>query len=488
MIDTPLVPGRHVQRAGRPTVWSLDELLQVTGGELFGRVAADARFGRAVYPMPLVRRGDILLHCCAGDWPGRPRKLSGQARMTMDGLLDRAATRRAGLVMTSDPVPDNPPLPVLRVPNSYEALFQLAAHARARFEGRMISVTGTAGKSTTRDLLAALLSHRGHCVASFANWNTVEGSAMCLASLPRDTDYCVVEQSEESIRGHHGRTSLDTVYPHELVVTALGLGNLSRFPTVEALARVIARQIERLPDDGRLFVEADAEGRGILEAAASTPVCASDGAGFGLACSDAGIDGMTLRLLAGGAETAFRSHVFGDGWLRNMRMAARVAFEHGVPPDAIADTLSAMAPKARKMEPVSIMVGGRSATLIDDSYNAEERSYVSALRSFADGTRDFAKRIVIAGKIVNIEGGEEAIYGTIAKAILSDPPDRVILFGADLEHLAAALAPSGLAVEAETPEAVVAVLEDEAADSTAILLKGSSRNTRLTELSRLLRA
>ncbi|MCK5769039.1 Mur ligase family protein [Algiphilus sp.] len=486
MIDTSR--GSGPSSTGRALVWSLDEILQVTGGALLGPAPTHARLGRVVYPMPVLRDGDILLHCDAATWPRRPRKLSGQARMTMDGLLDRAAARRAGLVITSGPVPENPPLPVLHVPNSYEALFQLAAHARARFEGRVISVTGTAGKSTTRDLLAALLSRRGHCVASFANWNTVEGSAMCLASLPRDADYCVVEQSEESIRGHHGRTSLDTVYPHELVVTALGLGNLSRFPTVEALARVITRQIERLPGDGWLFVEADAEGREILEAAASTPVCTSDGAGFGLACSDAGIDGMTLRLLAGGGETVFRSRVFGDGWLRNMRMAARVAIEHGVSPDAIADTLSAMAPKARKMEPVSIMVGGRDATLVDDSYNAEERSYVSALRSFADGTRDFAKRIVIAGKIVNIEGGEKAIYGTVASAILADPPDRVILFGADLEHLAAALAPSGLAVEAETPEAVVAVLEDEVADSTAILLKGSSRNTRLTELSRLLRA
>lgn len=486
MIDSLSDSDRH---ARRPPVWSINDILQVTGGTLHGPAPASAGLGRVVYPMPVLHNGGILLHCDAAGWPRRPRKLSGQARMTMDGLLDRAAARRAGLVITSDPVPEDPPLPVLRVPNSYEALFQLAAHARARFEGRVISVTGTAGKSTTRDLLAALLSRRGHCVASFANWNTVEGSAMCLASLPRDADYCVVEQSEESIRGHHGRTSLDTVCPHELVVTALGLGNLSRFPTVEALARVIARQVERLPDDGRLYLEADAEGRDILLAAAPVPVHTPDGDGFGLTCSDAGIAGMRLHLGAGGGETVFRSHVFGDGWLRNMRMAALVAIAHGVPREAIADALAAMAPKARKMEPVAITVAGRDATLIDDSYNAEERSYVSALRSFADATRHhFARRIVIAGKIVNIEGGEARIYGMVAQAILADPPDRVILFGADLEALASALAPSGLAVTADTPEAVLALLQDEVTDTTAILLKGSSRNTRLTELSRLLRA
>lgn len=474
------------------TVWRLSELVSITGGELTGSVAEDATFGGIVYPLKLVAENTILVHCSSPDWPARPVKLSGQRRHDLEGLLHYAADQRAALVITSESPPASPPLPVLKVADSHRAFFQLADYGRNRFRGRVIAVTGTVGKSTTRDLLGRFLSHAGSCITSFGNWNTVEGSAMCLNSLPAETDFCIVEQSEESIRGHHGHSSVLTVRPDELVVTKLGFGNVQRFSSIEELARVISNQISALPDHGRLYFSSSVQCRHILESALERTALhvagESSGAGVDIRILDSSIAGSIVRLSSRGETIDVETPVIGDGWIENIRLASLCAHMNGVTLEQIAGKIRTLTPIPKKMEPTHSVIAGSEVLLLDDSYNAEVESFENALSFFGRAARNFSRRVVIAGKIVNVGGAEEYAYGRVAESVLACKPSAVILFGDSLENLAYALENKATVLRAPRPNDVLALLETLVDENTTLLLKGSSRNTRLKQLSGLLRA
>ncbi len=475
------------------SVWRLAELLSVTDGELIGSIAEDAVLGGIVYPLNLVADNRILVHCSTPDWPKRPAKLSGQAGYDLEGLLDAAKKRSASLVITSEPVPDSPSLPVIRVANSHRAFFQLADHARDRFQGRIIAVTGTVGKSTTRDLLGRILSRTGTCLTSFGNWNTVEGSAMCLNCLPADADFGVVEQSEESIRGHHGYSSVDTVRPDELVVTKLGFGKIQLFTSIEVLGGVISRQIRSLPDNGRLYFPSDVKCRDLLESAVQSTAAHVIGEAAGddieVRLLGSSFNGSEIRLSSGQESVDIEARVIGDGWIENIQLAALCAHKNGVTLDQISREIQRLAPAPRKMELANPIIAGRKVTLLDDSYNAEVQSFENALSLFGRAAKNFNRRIVIAGKIVYIEGGEKYAYKEIARFISACDPFAVILLGDGMEWLGRALKKNNTTVlRAAGPKDVLALLETLVDEKTALLLKGSSRNTRIKELSTLLRS
>ncbi len=475
------------------SVWRLAELLSVTGGELIGSIEEDAVLGGIVYPLSLVADNSVVVHCSTPDWPKRPARLSGQAGYDLEGLLDAAKKRSAALIITSGLAPESPPLPVIRVADSHRAFFQLALHARDRFQGRVIAVTGTVGKSTTRDILGRFLSRTGTCLTSFGNWNTVEGSAMCLSCLPADADFVVVEQSEESIRGHHGYSSVDTVRPDELVVTKLGFGKVQQFTSIEVLADVISRQVESLPDNGRLYFSSDVQCRDVLESAARSTATHVVGEVAGddieVQLLGSSFDGSAIRLSSGQENLEIEARVIGEGWIENIRLAALCAHKNGVAIDQISQEIQRLEPIPRKMELANPIIAGRKVTLLDDSHNAEVQSFENALSLFGRAARNFSRRIVIAGKIVYIEGGEKYVYNEIARFISGCDPFAVILHGDGMKWLARALQKNGTTVlRAAGPSDVLALLETVVDDNTALMLKGSSRNTRMKELSALLRS
>lgn len=474
------------------TVWRLSELLSVTGGELIGSAAEDQAFGGIVYPLEFVTKGRILVHCSTPDWPSRQARLSHQDRYDLEKLLEFAGKRSASLVITSAIPPTSPPLTVLRVADSHRAFFQLARHARSRFRGRVISVTGTVGKSTTTDILGRFLSQVGTTVKSFGNWNSVEGSGMCLTCLPADADFCVIEQSEESILGQRGYSSADTVRPDDLIVTTLGFGKIRKFASVEVLAEVVSHQIRSLPEGGNLYFPPNVTCREMLESAVEHAAIhvptEESGSGLEAWLLENSFDGSRIGLSSEREYLEVQTPIVGGGWIENIRLAALCARQYGVALNQIASEIQSMTPPPRKMEVTNPVIAGIKVTLLDDSHNAEVGSFENALSFFGGAARGFDRRIVIAGKIVEIEGGEEYAYGVVAQSIRACEPFAVILFGDGLDRLGRALGDDTPLLRAPTPDDVLALMDTLVDGNTAILLKGSSRDTRIKELSKLLKS
>jgi len=159
-----------------------------------------------------------------------------------------------------DGVPDDAPL--LIVPDVLQGLEQLAIAARARMQGRVIAVTGSVGKTSTKEMLRDMLAQQGRTHASVASYNNHWGVPLTLARMPADTEFAVIEIG----MNHPGEISPLTklVRPHVAMVTTVGPAHLEAFGSVEKIALEKASIIDGLMLDGVAVFNGDIETAPVL--------------------------------------------------------------------------------------------------------------------------------------------------------------------------------------------------------------------------------
>lgn len=485
-------PREGVDNSERPaTNWTKKELIDATGGEFLNEEGAGVNFFSVVYPLHLVGPGSILLHAAAKSWPSRQVRLSGQSGMKLDDLIRFAEKRGAALIITSDSYTGPSAIPILRVANSYETLFALANYGRARFKGRVIAITGTAGKSSTRDFLGDLLDHAGQTTKSFGNWNSVEGSAMCLASLPPKGSFAVVEVSEESIQGQRKRSSLEFLRADDAIITSIGIGATQRFPNTTITAEVMAKLFRTLPILGRAYWPNDIAEVEIIRLAASghqaRVVGDPERSTIFVDQIECGLDWTRVKISTSDGSEEVVTQILGSGPLLDFNLAAQCAFDLGVPTDVISRCISEFSLARRKMEVVRLNIEGKDVSLLDDTFNAELLSFESMLSHIRQLGSRLKQCIFIIGKIISVEGNHKEIYERLARKICDCEPFAVVLYGDELGWLAKSLTGKISVLRAPTPTDAVALVNTLVDDGAVICLKGSSRNTRIRELSKLLR-
>src|SRR3954453_1653824 len=362
---------------------SLSEIAAVTNGRLHG--ARGTEVVTAVeFDSRAIRPGGLFL------------ALPGE-RVDGHDFAAAAVERGAVAVLAAREV-DGPAVvvpPVTRVTGTYlgetdpdgagaavlAALARLAGHVVGELSGMtVVGVTGSSGKTSTKDLLAAVLAPLGPTVAPPESFNNELGLPWTALRADADTRHLVLEFSA---RGTGHIAALAAAVPPRIgVVLNVGSAHLGEFGSVDAIARAKGELVEALPGNGVAVLNAD-DPRVAAMAARTTARVLTFGARADVRAEDlppAG-GGPRFRLVtpAGSAPVALR--LVGAHHIGNALAAAAVAGELGGSPEAVAAALSAAVPASRWRMEVTDRADG--VTVVNDAYNANPDSMAAALRALA---------------------------------------------------------------------------------------------------------
>jgi len=302
-----------------------------------------------------------------------------------DGHDFVAAARAAGAVacLTSRPTvpPGDDGATAIVVEDTGAALTALGRAARDRLPDTVVGITGSVGKTSTKDLLASVLARRLRTAASPRSFNNELGVPLTLANAPDDTEAIVVEMGARG-RGHI--TALCGVArPTVGVVTTVGLAHTERFGSVEEVAAAKAELVESLPAGGTAVLNA-----GIPLVAAMAGRTEATVLTFGMGCGEVqgvvlGLDGMLrpcLELQTPWGSCTMWLPVRGEHQAANAVAAAAAALACGVTLTHVGQGLRRAKLSAWRMQLDQAPSG---AFVLNDAYNANPVSTEAALRSLA---------------------------------------------------------------------------------------------------------
>jgi UDP-N-acetylmuramoyl-tripeptide--D-alanyl-D-alanine ligase len=374
----------------------VDSVVQGTAELLVaGRGPADRAFNRGVIDSRQVLPGDLFF------------ALRGEHHDGHD-FVDEALARGAAGLVVERPLEAPEGVAVFQVSDSLAALQRLAANWRARHDVRAVGVTGSVGKTTCKELVAAVLGTRWRILKSPANLNTEIGLPLTLLELTPEHQRAVLEMAM------YGPGEIDLLCgiarPQIGVVTNVGPVHLERLGSMDAIAAAKAELVEALPQDGVAVLNGDDPRVAAMASRTKASVLLygqshqCDVRGSDLVSR--GLDGISFRLTYGGARPKqVKALLPGRHHLYPALAAAAVGLAEGM---TLADVAAALR-KARPELRLRVLPGPNGATILDDSYNASPQSMLAALDLLAElpGRGRQGRRIALLGEMRELGTAQE---------------------------------------------------------------------------------
>ena len=383
-----------------------------------------------------------------------------------------AAGAAAAMVRTGSGGPG----PAVEVADPGRALLRLAAHARSELTATVVGITGSTGKTCTKDLAAAVLGRGLRVVASPASFNNEVGLPLTVLSASDDTQALVCEMGS---RGPgHIRLLCEVARPSVGVLTNVGVAHMELFGSAEALRDAKAELPESLPPGGVAVLNADDPVvAGYARRTPARVVWYGTGDGADVRASRIEVDPRTgrasFRLVLPDGSVDVRLPAPGAHLVHDALAAAAAATAIGVGPEVVADGLAGASLSPGRMEVVETPDGLR---LINDAYNANPTSMAAALRS-ARGMAGRGRCIAVLGPMAElgpISAGEHERVGEllarlgIAVLVTVGADARVIAVGAEREGVE----PERI-IAGDDVDGAVAAVRAVAAPGDVVLVKGS---------------
>jgi len=331
-------------------------------------------------------------------------------------------------------------IPLLIADDTLVALQSLAHHVRRQWGKRVVAVTGSAGKTTTKEAIAAALGAKFSVLKSIGNLNNAFGLPLQLLRLEPEHEYAVVEMG----MNHLGEiASLARIAaPDWGVVTNVGTAHIENFAEGQAgIARAKYELIAGLPSNGAAFLNCadpfvsqfgrDFRGKVVYYGAGP--------------CGDPQItdqhedtSGLHVHFRTHDREGSLTLHLLGAHNASNIMAGLAVALEAGVDLDAAIHALEALTPGDKRGEVLAV----RGATILNDSYNSNPEALQSMIRTLA--AYPAKRRILVAGEMLELGSYAAAFHTASGKAAADAHIDLVVGVRGNAEHLATAACAAGV--------------------------------------------
>jgi UDP-N-acetylmuramoyl-tripeptide--D-alanyl-D-alanine ligase len=443
-------------------LWQAAEVAAATGGAHAGDWSASGVSIDSRTVMP----GDLFVALRGPNHDGHDFVAAALARGAVAAIVERQP----------DGVP--PAGPLVRVADSLAALTALAAAARRRGCARIVGVTGSVGKTGTKEALRLALGAAGSTYASAGGLNNHWGAPLSLARLPREAAFGVFELG----MNHTGEMAAlaRLVRPHAALITTVEPAHLGFFASVAAIADAKAEIFLGLEPDGLAVLNRDNPHYPRLAAAARR--AGAKIVGFGshpqaearlLDCSLAA-DGSAFAAEIFGRQVNCRLGAPGRHWVMNALAVLATAAALGEDPAAAATALAdfeALPGRGRRDE---LAWRGGVLRLIDESYNASPAAMRAALAVLGmTSPGPGGRRVAVLGDMLELGAEAPALHRDLAAPIEAAGIDRVFLVGAAMTALDAVLPPSRRGGLWPTAEAAIPAVIDFLGPGDVVTVKGS---------------
>lgn len=359
-------------------------------------------------------------------------------------FIDQAIAHGAGAVMVSRPV--HASVPVIIVPNTRLALQQMAAYYRNQWHIPMVAVTGSCGKTTTKNMLAQILSSYQKTLATTGNLNNLLGLPLTLLQLQPHHAYGVFELGA-SYQGEIARLA-EIVCPDIAIITNAGASHLAHMGgSVRAIAEEKGALFAALPSDGLAVVNVEdayaAYWVSILGARDWVGFTASGNmhpdvdmqyckAIYRAAQVSSLPQGYRFTVQSGQRDFTVTMPLIGQHNIANALAAIAVAQYLGVPTKLISTALATTQAEPGRLQTYH----SKDRALIDDSYNANPQSFLAAIEVLA--SYQSGQKVLVMGDMVELDSAGVAYHQNIGKAARAKGIDQLFCCGELSRHTAEA--------------------------------------------------
>jgi UDP-N-acetylmuramoyl-tripeptide--D-alanyl-D-alanine ligase len=330
--------------------------------------------------------------------------------------------------------------PHVLVDDTFAALQALGRASRERSKATIFGITGSVGKTSTKEALFAALDRNrpGKVHRSVKSYNNHTGVPLSLARMPRDAEYAVLEMGMNN-RGEIAELTRQ-VRPHVALITAIAPAHIENLGSEEAIAEAKAEIFEGLEPEGIAIVPNDTPHRDRLVKAARRRADRIITFGGG----DADVHALHAVSSNGGSlisaallerELTFTISQRGEHWVSNA-LAVLAAVEAVGADVALAGlALADLGGLKGRGQRHLIDVGGGEVLLIDESYNANPASMTATLKSLG-AEKEVSRRIAVLGPMRELGPHSEALHASLAPTVLDARVDELILIGEEMRPLA----------------------------------------------------
>lgn len=458
------------------TMITLREVLEGTRGTLRGEASLEMRIPRVWHDSREIEPGDLFVAVRGEQLDGHAFVAQAFNRGAAAALVDRAhvdalADLREPLVVVDD---------------TMAALQRLAGYWRARHDVRVVGITGSLGKSSTKEVVAAVSARRFRTVHSRKSFNNEIGLPLTLLEITPETEVVVLEMGGAYAAGEISSLA-EIARPQIGVVTNVSHSHLSRMGSLDAIAATKAELPSSLPEDGVAALNGDD-----VRVRAMAERCRCRVLFYGLArdcevraenIESHGLDGTSLDLIAGESRYHLRVPLLGQHSAHTVLAAVAVGLALGM---QVEEMLPGFRDPNVQLRLLTVPTTS-GATLIDDTYNANPTSCLAALNLLSEMSAE--RRIAAFGDMLELGSFEEEghqIVGRRAAAVL----DLLFTTGVRARIIAEAAIASGLSpatVRAFDSKAeLVDALRETLRAGDYVLVKGS-RGVRMEDVVDALR-
>jgi len=399
---------------------TIDWIVRAVGGTLLAGRGAAAAAGVSI-DSRTIRRGQLYIAIRGERFDGADFAADAVARGAMGALMPRG--RGAALIGRAT---DGSPAAIVEVDDTTTGLQALARQVRLESGARVVAITGSAGKTTTKEVIAQFLETKYRVIRNRGNLNNHIGLPLSLLELTERPDVAVVELG----MNHAGeiRTLVGIAEPDVRVWTNVGEAHLGFFDSVDAIADAKAEILEGGGPRSVLVANADDD-----RIVTRTKTFAGRMVTFGIeraadvraeVVSDRGLDGFTARVATSRGAADIATALVGRANLANVLAATAVALEFDVPLPAIVERAAALRPAPHRGEIVRLADG---ATVIDDSYNANPTATRRALDLLVSARAD--RRMAVLGEMLELGAESERLHREVGRAAAAARIDRLFTVG-----------------------------------------------------------
>lgn len=459
------------------TLWNELSAADATGGT----GAATWQAMRVVIDSRSVKPGDLFV-AIKGD--------------TFDGHdFVKAALDKGAVAAIVSRVPEGlEKAPLLKVADCLRALEDLGREARTRSRAKIVGVTGSVGKTSTKEMLKLALCAHGKTYATSGNYNNHIGTPLNLANLPHDTEFAVFEMG----MNHAGEIAHLTrmVRPHVAVITNVEAVHMEFFESREAIADAKAEIFESMQHGGvavlnrdsaqyaRLLGKAGEHGVKIVHTFGT-----HEKADFRLVDYKAVEGGCSIAASLQGKHMLYGLEAVGRHWATTSLLCLAVTHALGLDDVKTANALGSFGELEGRGQIVPITVAGGKAYMIDDSYNASPAAMMAAFSKTDEVWESLGRKgrkIAALGNMLELGAEGPSLHAGLAPELVNKKFDQVFTAGALMKLAYDAVPQAMRAGQAEQASGLLPLLEKALRPGDVLLVKGS-HGSKMYELARMVR-